>query len=138
MASPNGVLFLCVANSARSQMAEGFARAIARKGVEIHSAGSAPTSLNPLAIRVMREVGIDISSHRSKSVDEIPKERIGTVVTLCAEEVCPAFPGEVRRIHWPFEDPAEASGSEEEVLEAFRSVRDRIRASVEQHFRTQI
>ncbi len=129
-----GILFLCVANSARSQMAEGLARAIAPEGFEIYSAGSAPSRVNPFALDVMLELGIDISSHRSKSVDEVPAERIGTAITLCAEEVCPVFPGEVRRLAWPFEDPAAAKGSGEEVREQFRRVRDRIRAKVQEFF----
>jgi arsenate reductase len=128
------VLFLCVANSARSQMAEGFARGLAGPGAEIHSAGSAPTRLHPLAVRVMREAGIDISGQRAKSIEEVPRERIGTVITLCAEQACPLFPGEVERLHWPFEDPAAAAGSEEEVLAAFRRVRDQIRRRVERYF----
>ncbi len=127
MESQAGVLFLCVANSARSQMAEGLARAAAPKGREIYSAGSAPTHLNPFAREVMQELGIDISSHRSKAIDEISSERIGTVITLCAEEVCPVFPGNVERLHWPFEDPAAAQGSDEEVRKDFRSIRDQIR-----------
>lgn len=127
----NGILFLCVANSARSQMAEGLARSMAPEGVEIYSAGSVPSRVNPFAIRVMEELGIDIRSHRSKSIDEIPKERIGTVVTLCAEEVCPVFPGEVERHHWPHEDPAAVAGTEEETLGAFRRVRDQIRERLE-------
>ena len=90
--------------------------------------------VNPNALAVMREVGIDLCAHRSKSVDEIPKERIGTVITLCAEEVCPVFPGAVTRLHWPFEDPAAASGTPEEVSDAFRRVRDRIRGAVERFF----
>ena len=106
-----GVLFLCVANSARSQMAEGLARAVAPRDVEIYSAGSAPAGVNPFAREVMQEVGIDISSQRSKSIEEIPAEHIGTVVTLCAEEVCPVFPGKVRRLEWPLQDPAAARGS---------------------------
>jgi arsenate reductase len=130
-----GVLFLCVANSARSQMAEGLARAIAPKDVEIFSAGSSPAQLNPYARQVMAEIGIDISSHYSKSVDDIPKERIDTAITLCAEEVCPVFPGEVRRLHWPHPDPAAAVASEEEVRESFRRVRDQIQEKIEKFFR---
>ncbi len=135
VASPTGVLFLCVANSARSQMAEGLARAVAPKGREIHSAGSAPTHLNPFAREVMQELGIDISSHRSKTIDEIPSDRIGTVITLCGEEVCPVFPGNVERIHWPFEDPAAAKGSDEEVRKEFRRIRDQIRTKIQDFFR---
>ena len=132
--TPKGILFLCVANSARSQMAEGLARAIAPPGVAIYSAGSAPSRVNPFAQEVMREVGIDISSHRSKSVEEIPAERIDTVITLCAEEVCPVFPGRVRRFAWPFEDPAAAQGTDETIREQFRRVRDGIRDKVQEFF----
>lgn len=129
-----GVLFLCVANSARSQMAEGLARAIAPEGFEIYSAGSAPSRLNPFAVDVMRELGIDISSHHSKSVDDVPADRIGTAITLCAEEVCPVFPGDVKRLAWPFEDPAAAKGSDEEVRQSFREIRDQIREKVRAFF----
>ncbi len=133
--SQTGVLFLCVANSARSQMAEGLARAVAAKGPEIYSAGSAPTHLNPFAREVMQELGIDISSHRSKTIDEIPSDRIGTVITLCAEEVCPVFPENVERFDWPFEDPATAKGSDEEVRKEFRRIRDQIRTKIQDFFR---
>jgi arsenate reductase (thioredoxin) len=129
-----GILFLCVANSSRSQMAEGFARQMAPSGVEVWSAGSEPTRVNPLAIEVMKDAGIDISSHSSKSVDSIAKERMGTVITLCAEEVCPVFPGPVARHHWPLEDPAVLSGSHAEKLDAFRRVRDEIRRRLEAFF----
>ncbi len=130
-----GVLFLCVANSARSPMAEGLARAVAPEEREIYSAGSAPTQLNPFAREVMQELGVDISSHRSKAIDEIPSHRIGTVITLCAEEVCPVFPGNVERFHWPFEDPAAAKGRDEEVREEFRRIRDQIRTQIEDFFK---
>ncbi len=133
--SQTGVLFLCVANSARSQMAEGLARAVAPKDREIYSAGSAPTHLNPFAREVMQELGIDISSHRSKAIHEIPSDRIETVITLCGEEVCPVFPGNVERFHWPFEDPAAAKGSDEEVRKEFRRIRDQIRTKIQDFFR---
>jgi arsenate reductase len=115
-------------------MAEGLARAVAPPGTEIYSAGSSPSRVNPYARQVMKEIGVDISSHHSKSVDAVPKERIGTVITLCAEEVCPVFPGEVRRLHWPHPDPASAVGSEEEIRESFRRVRDQIRGKIEGFF----
>lgn len=118
------VLFLCVANSARSQMAEGLARDILGTGFDVSSAGSAPTRLNPLAVQAMSEIGIDISQHRSKSVDSIDPETIDLVVTLCAEEVCPAFLGKARRIHWPLPDPAAAPA--DTALPRFRQVRDEI------------
>jgi arsenate reductase len=129
-----GILFLCVANSARSQMAEGLARAMAPDGVQVWSAGSQPATLNPLAVQALAEIGIDISAHFSKPIDSIDAARIDTVVTLCAEEVCPAFPGEVERLHWPHEDPAAATGDDAARLEAFRRVRDRIRARLAELF----
>ena len=122
------VLFLCVANSARSQMAEGLARAVAPNGVGVHSAGSDPGTLNPYAVRALAEVGIDISHHYSKPIDAVPAERIARVVTLCAEEVCPIFPDSVDTLHWPFPDPADASGEDAAVLARFGEVRDAIRA----------
>lgn len=108
-------------------MAEGLARSLAPEGTEVLSAGSRPARVNPYAIEVMSELGIDLSSHRSKSVDEIPKDRVGTVITLCAEEVCPVFPGAVERLNWPLPDPASTVGSKEDILAAFRAVRDAIR-----------
>lgn len=123
---PQGMLFLCVANSARSQMAEGIALSIAPPGVQIWSAGSNPTRVWPEAISVMREIGIDISGHRSKPVTDVPAVEIDTVFTLCAEEVCPVFLGNARRIHWGLPDPAAFDGSEERRLEAFRSTRDEL------------
>ena len=129
--TPEGLLFLCVANSARSQMAEGLTRRLAPPGTRVYSAGSEPASVNPLAVRAMAEIGIDISHHRSKSVDVIPVDRVDVVVTLCAEEVCPVFPGSVRRLHWPIDDPARIGGSEAERLEAFRRARDEIKRRLE-------
>lgn len=123
----NGLLFLCVANSARSQMAEGLARAQFGDSVRVQSAGSAPSRVNPLAIAALAELGIDLSAHTSKSVDTIDPATVDTVVTLCAEEVCPVFLGKARRIHWPLPDPAGAEGSDEERLARFRDVRDEIR-----------
>ena len=120
------ILFLCVANSARSQMAEGLARQYFGQRVDVQSAGSRPSSVNTLAIRVMQEVGIDISKQTSKSVDMIDANSVDTVVTLCAEEVCPAFLRLTRRLHWPIADPAAATGTEAERLERFRDARDEI------------
>jgi arsenate reductase len=125
--APRHVLFLCVANSARSQMAEGIARSLAPPGVKVSSAGSAPSRLNPLAVRALAEIGIDISGHRSKSVDEIPPGDVDAVVTLCAEEVCPVFLGRALRVHWGLPDPAAAAGSDDRRLQAFRDVRDELR-----------
>ncbi len=126
-APPRRVIFLCVHNSARSQMAEGFAHAMAPKDAEVWSAGTEPGRLHPLAIEVMTEAGIDISGHRSKHVDDVPWREADTVVTLCGEaaEVCPVVGGDVRRVHWPLPDPSAAP--EQEALEVFRHVRDEIR-----------
>ncbi|MGH7332502.1 MAG: arsenate reductase ArsC [Candidatus Rokuibacteriota bacterium] len=114
------ILFLCVANSARSQMAEGLARALAPEGYRFLSAGSNPGALNPLAVRALAETGIDISHHRAKGLDDVPLAEADVVVTLCAEEVCPVVRGGVRRLHWPLPDPAPD-------LAAFRRVRDELR-----------
>lgn len=128
------LLFLCVANSARSQMAEGFARFLGPADLEVFSAGSEPGRLNPFAVKAMKEVGIDISTHRSKGVEAIPSERVLTVITLCAEEQCPAFPGPVHKLHWPLDDPAAAIGGDDNVLSEFRRVRDEIRELVSRLF----
>lgn len=127
------ILFLCVANSARSQLAEGLARMIFRDRVPVMSAGSQPTEVNPCAIEVMRELGVDLRDHHSKSVQTIDPATVGTVITLCAEEVCPAFLGQARRLHWPIPDPAsqDPSISKEEMLARFRTARDGIRERLE-------
>jgi arsenate reductase len=125
-----GILFLCVANSARSQMAEGIARSIASAGLRIWSAGSSPSRVRPEAIAVLREIGIDISHHRSKAVAEIPASEVDTVITLCAEEVCPVYLGGARRIHWGLPDPAAVLGSDERRLAAFREIRDELRRRI--------
>jgi arsenate reductase len=124
---PRKVVFLCVKNSARSQMAEGFARAMAPRGVEVWSAGLEVTQVNPLAIQVMEEVKIDIRDQRSKTLDQVPWQSADTVVTLCGEaaEACPTVAVEVRRVHWPLPDPAAAPAAE--APGAFREVRDEIR-----------
>lgn len=129
----HGILFLCVANSARSQMAEGLARKIFGGRLTIASAGSAPSKVNPYAIEVMREVGVDLTSHHSKAVGAIDPDRVGTVVTLCAEEVCPVFLAHAPRIHWPIPDPAsqDTSLSREEMLTRFRAARDQIQGRLE-------
>jgi len=133
MSSEKCVLFLCVANSARSQMAEGLARQRFGDRVPVASAGSAPSRVNPYAVEVMAEVGVDLAAHRSKSVDTIDPETVGTVITLCAEEVCPVFLGDVRRLHWPLPDPAtqDPTVSREAMLARFRAARDEIRARLE-------
>ncbi|OIP35945.1 MAG: low molecular weight phosphatase family protein [Deltaproteobacteria bacterium CG2_30_66_27] len=123
---PRHILFLCVANSARSQMAEGIARSLAPQGVTVSSAGSSPSSVRPQAIRVLQEIGIDISGHRSKGLDSIDAGSVDAVITLCAEEVCPVFLGKAQRIHWGAPDPAAVTGSEETRLDAFRFVRDEL------------
>jgi protein-tyrosine-phosphatase len=129
---PHGVLFLCVHNSARSQMAEGWARELFAPGVHVTSAGSQPASqLNPYAVRVMQEVGIDISQHRPKHISEVALGDVDTVITLCEEEVCEDLPGILRRETWVFPDLAEVSGSESEIEDASRRVRDGIRARIE-------
>lgn len=122
------VLFLCTGNSCRSQMAEGALRELAGDRFEAASAGTSPTQINPMAVRVMAEIGIDVSEQRSKSVVEMMGEQFDYVVTVCdhAREACPVFPGAARHLHWSFDDPASAEGSEEERLEVFRRVRDEI------------
>jgi len=122
---PKGLLFLCVANSARSQMAEGIARALAPQGTKVFSAGSRPTGVRPEAVEVLAEIGIDIASQRSKAVTEIPASEVDTVITLCNEEECPVFLGKARRLHWGLPDPAAKTDSKER-LEAFRQVRDEL------------
>ncbi len=125
-ALPRHVLFLCVANSARSQMAEGIARSLAPESVKVSSAGSEPTSIRPEAVEVLREVGIDASTQRSKGMEEVERP-VDAVVTLCAEEVCPAWLGPALRVHWGLPDPAAVDGPGDERLRAFRDVRDELR-----------
>ena len=122
------VLFLCTGNSCRSQMAEGFLRAYGGDLFEAHSAGVDPSSVNPLAVQVMREVGIDMSGQRSKSVSEYLGQHFPVVITVCdnAKQRCPIFPGVCKREHWPLPDPADAIGTEQERLSVFRSVRDAV------------
>jgi arsenate reductase len=129
-----GVLFLCVANSARSQMAEGIARSLAPVGTKLWSAGSRPTSVRPEAIAVLKEIGIDISGQRAKAVAEIPAAEVDTVITLCGEEECPLFLGKATRLHWGLPDPAAVDGSEAERLDAFRKVRDELRRRISEFF----
>jgi len=121
-----GILFLCVANSARSQMAEGIAHSLAPSDVKIWSAGSHPTSVRPEAIAVLQEIGIDISGHRSKAVSEVPSAEVDTLITLCAEEECPVSLGQAKRLHWGLPDPAAVIDSEEGRLAAFREVRNKL------------
>ena len=130
---PLEILFLCTGNSCRSQMAEGWAKALRGSEVETYSAGVEPKELHPLAIKVMAEVGVDISMQRSKHVRVLKDIPFDYVVTVCdnARESCPLFPGKTKIAHRDFEDPAAAKGSEEEVLAVFRRVRDQIRAFIE-------
>ena len=127
------ILFLCVANSARSQMAEGLGRMIFGQRVPVMSAGSEPSQVNPYAIEVMHELGVDLGTHHSKSVQTIDPATVGTVITLCAEEVCPVFLGNARRLHWPIPDPASKDPSimADEMLARFRTARDTIRGMLE-------
>jgi arsenate reductase len=123
---PRHILFLCVANSARSQMAEGIARSLAPQGVRVSSAGSSPSYVHPQAVQALGEIGIDISGHRSKGLDSIDAGSVDAVIALCAEEVCPAFLGKAHRLHWELPDPAVVTGTGETRLDAFRSVRDEL------------
>ena len=126
------ILILCTGNSARSQMAEGLMRRATDGDTEVFSAGTKPSLVRPEAIAVMSELGIDLSGHRSKSVDEFAGREFDYVITVCdnANEACPVFPGKTKRLHWPFEDPAGVAGSEEERRTEFRTVRDQIRAKI--------
>ena len=128
------ILFMCVANSARSQMAEGIARRLAPEGVRIHSAGSEPTGVRPAAILAMAEIDVDISGHTSKGTDAISTQRIDTVITLCAEEVCPIVFADSERLHWPIADPADDSLSMENQLERFRIARTEIHERIVHYF----
>jgi arsenate reductase len=130
------ILFLCVANSARSQMAEGMARVMAPAGVEVASAGSAPTHVNPFAVKALAEVGIDISGATSTLVDDVDASTVDLVITLCAEEVCPVLLAErAERLHWPIEDPAGHGGDDEAQLARFIEARELIRDKLRDYFR---
>ena len=124
------ILILCTGNSCRSHLGEGFLRAALGDLANVQSAGSNPAGyVHPLAIKVMAEVGIDISAHHSKPLQEFLTQPVHTVITVCgnADQACPIFPGQLTRHHWPFFDPAKATGSEEEILNCFRTVRDEMR-----------
>src|SRR5690349_3283717 len=124
------ILVLCTGNSCRSHLAEGILRAAAGDVVEVASAGSKPAGyVHPLAIRSMQEIGIDISAHRSKHLSEFLNQPVNTVITVCgnADQACPMFPGQVHRYHWGFDDPAHATGTEENQMAVFRRVRDEIK-----------
>lgn len=121
---------MCVANSARSQMAEGLARNLLKEKAQVESAGSQPTHVNPFAIKALQELNLDISSHSSKTVDQLPTDFVADldfVITLCAEEVCPTIISKARKLHWPLPDPAKAQGNEAEKLNQFREVRDELK-----------
>jgi len=128
------VLFLCTHNSARSQMAEGLLRHLAGDRFEAMSAGTEATRVRPLAVRAMEEIGIDVLGQESKTLEQYLHEPFDYVITVCddANEACPFFPGAANRLHWSFEDPSKAEGSEEEQLVVFRSVRDRLRRRIEE------
>jgi len=138
MSDKRRVLILCTGNSARSQMAEGLLRHMGNERFEVWSAGTHPSHLNPLAVRAMRELGVDISAHRSKSVDEFHGQEFDYVITVCdqAKENFPVFPGRTERIHWSFDDPAAAEGSEMERLAVFRRVRDEIRERLKEFLKS--
>ena len=125
------ILFMCVANSCRSQMAEALARRDLTDQFEIHSAGSKPTTVNPRAVHVLQESGMDTSVLRSKSFDDVPRD-VDYAISLCGEQElsCPVFPAKVQRLSWPMPDPGGAEGSEEEVLQVFRDVRDAIEQKI--------
>ncbi|MEK7432892.1 MAG: arsenate reductase ArsC [Cyanobacteriota bacterium] len=129
------ILFLCVANSARSQMAEGLAKNILGSQYQIQSAGSKPSKVNLFAIKVLSELNIDISQQYSKSVENIDPESVDIVITLCAEEVCPVFLGKAIKLHWGLTDPANPSLSDEEQMNLFRKIRDQIKELLENFLR---
>jgi arsenate reductase len=126
------VLILCTGNSARSQMAEGLLRHEAEDRFEVFSAGTRPSHVRPEAIDVMHEIGIDISSYRSKSIEEFVGQDLDFVITVCnnAREICPVFPGNTKHLHWPFEDPAAVEGSEDQRRAAFRKIRNQIHGRI--------
>jgi arsenate reductase len=134
MARVKKVLFLCTGNSARSQIAEGLMKTLGAGQWEVRSGGVFPTYVHPLAIRVMEEIGIDISRQTSKSMDEFVQDRFDCVITLCdhAAASCPTFPGGGKMLHWPLEDPVSAIGTIEERLLAFRRARDELKARIEE------
>ena len=135
---PKSILFLCVANSSRSQMAEGLARKLFGDSVRVQSAGSKPSRLNPFAVEAMQEIGLDISKQTSKSVDTLDAATIDIVITLCAEEVCPVFLGKVQRLHWPLQDPASPPLPlpDDQMLARFRTARNQIQQHLESLART--
>jgi arsenate reductase len=132
---PNRILFLCTGNSCRSHMAEALLRALGGDRFEVFSAGATPAGhVHPLAIRAMQELDIDISRHTSKSLDVFDGQKFDCLITVCdnAREACPAYAGAARQLHWSFDDPAHAPGTEEEKMRVFRRVRDEIRQHIQQ------
>jgi len=130
------ILILCTGNSCRSHIAEGILRAALAGSPAVASAGSTPAGyVHPMAIEVMAEIGIDISAHHSKHLDEFLQTEVGTVITVCgnADQACPMFPGQAEKFHWPFDDPAKATGTEEEIRAVFRRVRNEIRTRFESY-----
>ena len=128
------ILILCTGNSCRSHLAEGILRAAVGEAAEVASAGSDPAGyVHPMAVEVMKEIEIDISAHTSKHLDEFLQREVHTVISVCgnADQACPIFPGQAEKHHWPFDDPAKATGSEEEIRAVFRRVRDEIRVKFE-------
>jgi len=134
------VLYLCTGNSCRSQMAEGLLRNLAGARFEALSAGTHPVGVNPRAVAAMNAIGIDISAQRSKSIDDFLSDPPDYVVTVCdrARESCPTFPGVTQLVRWSFDDPADATGSDEEIMAEFARVRDEIRASIERWLETHV
>ncbi|MFZ5801573.1 MAG: arsenate reductase ArsC [Candidatus Omnitrophota bacterium] len=130
------ILFVCVGNSARSQLAEGLARHLFGNRAHVQSAGSLPGRVHPLAILAMQEIGIDISHQHSKSLKSIDLSKIDLIITLCREAVCPHVPSTVKKIHWPIEDPSLVQGSDEKKLRAFGHARDLIRRHLENFSKT--
>lgn len=128
------ILFLCVANSARSQMAEGLAKNLLKQNTMVYSAGSNPSAVNPHAITVLQEIGIDISANVSKSIQSFNLTDFDLIITLCAEEVCPFVNAKVEILHWPFPDPADKNDSAEEALKKFRKTRDQIKEKIKNYF----
>lgn len=125
------ILFLCMANSARSQMAEGLARFLWKGRAEIESAGANASHVNSYAIKVLQEIGIDISGQFSKSIQDIDLNSVDLIITLCDRDICPTAPARIRKLHWPIEDPTLYGLYEEQRLASFRKTRDNIRARLE-------
>lgn len=129
------LIFLCVANAARSQMAEGLARATAPDGWQVYSAGSSPGVIHPMAVEAMEEIDIDIGAQKSKGFDDVPLDSAAVIVTLCDEEVCPTVPPGARHLRWPHPDPAAGGDQIRFQLEAFRTVRDKLKQQVDAFWR---